>query len=164
MKEIIIDGNKIEISDESFEALKKQFVKPKSWKPKNGETCYRLEASSMVSCFTWRDGYLDWGAWSLGNVFETADEAYFESDKRHLLHKIKIWNETNGNIIDWSDNTQKTSFYFATEWNKLSIDAMTTIGCPTAGAYYFKTHKLVEKFFEDFDHDELKKYLFNVKE
>lgn len=37
MKKIIIDGKEIEISDESYEAFKKQFVKGGVWKPEMGD-------------------------------------------------------------------------------------------------------------------------------
>jgi len=52
MKRIIIDGNEVEISDESFNNLKKQFCGkdlPKSWAQLDRVGSYYISASSIIN-------------------------------------------------------------------------------------------------------------------
>jgi len=159
MKEIIIDGNKVEISDERAEELKKEFIKPKAWKPQNGEEYYYLDGSGFISRFLWR-GKLDEMdfAFNQGNVFQTLEEAEFERDKRELLHEIKIWREEN-DVTGFADSdlNHYTLTYF---WSDDEISCTGHFGVEYANGIHFKTEALAEKFLKDFDHDRLKKYLF----
>ena len=79
MKTITIDDKKIEISDESYEAFKKQFVtKDKAilWKPEEGEEYWCVGDGAKTYIFEWEaDNLHDSVRFELGNIFKTKEEA-----------------------------------------------------------------------------------------
>ena len=78
MKTITIDDKKIEISDESYEAFKKQFVtKDKAilWKPNVGEGHYYLTIEGLAYNTTGWNTIHDRYCYELGNIFKTKEEA-----------------------------------------------------------------------------------------
>ena len=78
MKTITIDDKKMEISDESYEAFKKQFVtKDKAilWKPNVGEGYYYLAIEGLAYNTTGWNTIHDRYCYELGNIFKTKEEA-----------------------------------------------------------------------------------------
>ena len=78
MKTITIDDKKIEISDESYEAFKKQFMtedKAILWKPNVGEGYYYLAIEGLAYNTTWWNNIHDRYCYEMGNVFKTKEEA-----------------------------------------------------------------------------------------
>lgn len=78
MKTITIDDKKIEISDESYEAFKKQFVtKDKAilWKPEEGERYHCVTSVVDVVWFCWYGTGTDRYYWEMGNILKTKEEA-----------------------------------------------------------------------------------------
>lgn len=78
MKTIIIDDKKIQISDESYEAFKKQFVtKDKAilWKPKVGQPYHYIGDAGCVAFFHWVSYYRESYYYDIGNIFKTKEEA-----------------------------------------------------------------------------------------
>lgn len=78
MKTIIIDDKKIEISDESYEALEKQFVtrdKAILWKPEIGQTYYYVDEEENIDYSHWNNCYSENLYYDIGNIFRTEEEA-----------------------------------------------------------------------------------------
>lgn len=78
MKTITIDDKKIEISDESYEAFKKQFVtKDKAilWRPEDGERFYCVSTYGAAEYYVWENSGWQIQDWELGNIFKTKEEA-----------------------------------------------------------------------------------------
>ena len=78
MKTITIDDKKIEISDESYEAFKKQFVtKDKAilWKPEIGQPYHYISSAGCVAFSHWDNLYNESYYYDIGNIFKTKEEA-----------------------------------------------------------------------------------------
>ena len=78
MKTIIIDDKKIEISDESYEAFKKQFVtKDKAilWKPEIGQLYHYISSVGCVAFSHWVNSYNESHYYDIGNIYKTKEEA-----------------------------------------------------------------------------------------
>lgn len=78
MKTIIIDDKKIQISDESYEAFKKQFVtKDKAilWKPEIGQPYHYINSTGGVVFSHWDNSYNENYYYDMGNIFKTQQEA-----------------------------------------------------------------------------------------
>lgn len=79
MKTITIDDKKIEISDESYEAFKKQFVtKDKAilWEPEKAKDYYIVSQGGSISSFRWySENDFDIHNQKMGNIFKTKEEA-----------------------------------------------------------------------------------------
>lgn len=78
MKTIIIDDKKIQISDESYEAFKKQFVaKDKAilWKPEDGDMYWFIGVEDDCQTINWNSDGVDQYAYEIGNTFKTRGEA-----------------------------------------------------------------------------------------
>ena len=77
MKTIIIDDKKIEISDEAYEAFKKQFVtKDRAilWKPEGNDGYFYIDAYGDI-CTNHKSGSGTEFRHELGNIFKTKEEA-----------------------------------------------------------------------------------------
>jgi len=78
MKTITIDDKKIEISDESYEAFKKQFVtKDKAilWKPEIGQLYHYISGAGRTDYSYWNKSYSVRYHYDIGNIFKTKEEA-----------------------------------------------------------------------------------------
>lgn len=78
MKTITIDDKKIEISDESYEAFKKQFVtndKAILWKPKVGQPYHYINDAGCTDHSYWNNYYSENYYYDIGNIFKTKEEA-----------------------------------------------------------------------------------------
>lgn len=78
MKKITIDNKTIEISDESYEAFKKQFIEPDKailWKPEKGERYRYINSSGRALSHYFDNDWVDKHYYSIGNMFKTEEEA-----------------------------------------------------------------------------------------
>ena len=79
MKTIIIDDKKIQISDESYEAFKKQFVtKDKAilWKPEGNDVYFYIDDYGDICTRSWGGKGTEFRfRHGLGNTFKTKEEA-----------------------------------------------------------------------------------------
>ena len=78
MKTITIDDKKIEISDESYEAFKKQFVtKDKAilWKPEIGQLYHYISGAGRTDYSYWNKSYSVRYHYDIGNIYKTKEEA-----------------------------------------------------------------------------------------
>jgi len=116
MKTITIDDKKIEISDESYEAFKKQFVtKDKAilWKPDEGERFWFVASSVKIRDTTWFNDISDKGFLEMGNVFKTKEEAE-EALKTGWIAKrkaeVEILRFIAENDLEWEWVTYKSNY------------------------------------------------------
>lgn len=167
MKTITIDDKKIEISDESYEAFKKQFVtKDKAilWKPEIGQPYHYINSAGGVEFSHWTNLYRENYYYDIGNTFKTKEEAQEALEtgwvaKRKAEVKTLRFIAENDLERDWeTDSTNYHVFYNhakgvfgVTSWNTLQF----------LGLSYFKSEKDAQKVIDAMT-PELK-ILFGVK-
>lgn len=154
MKTITIDDKKIEISDESYEAFKKQFVtKDKAilWKPE--KTYWYIEDAGEIftdegGCFGFEHRY------ELGNVFRTEEEAE-EALKTGWIAKRKAEVEILRFIAendlefepDWEDSLIKHFIQYSYSDERFKINFFVGNQCNT-GSFHFKSEKDAQKVID----------------
>lgn len=128
MKKITIDGKTIEISDESYEAFKKQFVVEEEW-PKSGDMYRYIDSSGDSAYSTCVNDDIDRFNKSIGNCYRTRGEAE-EALKTgwvvylQALERVKKYIKDNGLEFepDWSDNDEaKYGIYYNYQPDELRI-------------------------------------------
>lgn len=120
MKTITIDDKKIEISDESYEAFKKQFVtKDKAilWKPEIGQPYHYISSAGCVAFSHWDNLYNESYYYDIGNIFKTKEEAQEALDtgwvaKRKAEVKILRFIAENDLEWDWEAGESNYSLYY----------------------------------------------------
>lgn len=124
MKTITIDDKKIEISDESYEAFKKQFVtKDKAilWKPEIGQPYHYINSTGGVVFSHWDNSYNENYYYDMGNIFKTQQEAQEALDTGWVAKRkaeVKILRFIAENDLefepDWdNDNVNKYYVYYS---------------------------------------------------
>jgi len=93
---------KINKLEQELKELKKQAenYKPKYWKPKNGEKAWYIENDDICSSCQWISP-TDETLVTLGNVFQTEEEAEKELELRLATQRLKeaIWEANGGEFI-----------------------------------------------------------------
>jgi len=129
---IYLDGNKIEISDETAENMKKQFQK---------NLTYRDIKSKVTN---W------WIASQKITNEETCDSV------NNLIKLINVAKYLNGDWLpNWSDDTYKSRFYISIQ-NRILISNSKNI---PIGTVYFKSDKLCNQAIEILGEDIIKSAL-----
>lgn len=139
MPTITIDGNEIEISQESYDQLKQSLVKPAGrWKPKHGETYFSVHPSGgIVVVDRWIDASLDNRRWEMGSVFRTEEEAEHAAAVQKALTKISDFADFEP---DW-DNDDQTKYYIYYNHGDSRFNTSARIGCQCLNEIYFKTEE-----------------------
>lgn len=167
MKTIIIDDKKIEISDESYEAFKKQFVtKDKAilWKPEIGQPYHYINSAGGVEFSHWTNLYRENYYYDIGNTFKTKEEAQEALDtgwvaKRKAEVKILRFIAENDLERDWEAGEPNYGLYYHNrerEFDYLSLSNDRHSILP-----YFKSREDAQKVIDAMT-PELK-ILFGVK-
>ncbi len=107
MKTITIDDKKIEISDESYEAFKKQFVtKDKAilWKPEIGQTYWFADVDGCGEASMWDNDLCDEFRFSMGGIYRTGkerDEAFKTGWIAKRKAEVEILRFIAENDLEW---------------------------------------------------------------
>ena len=119
MKTITIDDKKIEISDESYEAFKKQFVtKDKAilWKPEEDEGYWFAARSDTTSeNVFWCNDVIDRSNHELGNCFKTKEEAQEALDTGWIAKRkaeVKILRFIAENDLEGSNEDDRYVMFY----------------------------------------------------
>lgn len=119
MKTITIDNKTIEISDESYEAFKKQFVKDSIREPEDGDEYWFIDPYGDAEASYWGGTTTDAFCASIGNCFQSEEEAE-EALKTgwvaylQALKRLKDYIAENGLEFepDWSSYEDKWAVFF----------------------------------------------------
>lgn len=109
MKTIIIEGQSISISDESFEALKKSLLKKDSrFVPEVGQEYYYTNSWGDKSFSTWSGRIADTFCLGQGNVFATEEEAKKHAEKLKAISDVVNYCYENDLVVDcdWENESQ----------------------------------------------------------
>lgn len=109
MPKIKIDGKEIEISQESYEAFKEQFLKEeKRWVPKLGEEYWFVNTIGIEYQGEWENDYIDNFRLNTGNCFKTENEMEKHLEKLHAIAEVTKYCYDNDLVLDpdWEDFKQ----------------------------------------------------------
>lgn len=152
MKSIILEGKSVQISDESFEALKKSLIKEERWVPEIGDMYYFLNVNGTAVVIDCNNDKGDLFRLGQNNVFKTGEEAKAHSEKLHAISKITNYCWENGLAKEWVKGEENYSIYlvkgdFETDYD---YDYKNLLVLP-----YLKSEEACEEVIEKFE-DELK--------
>lgn len=134
------------------------------WRGKRNDTYYYFSGSYRLFDTVESEDNYDDNNYQFGNYFKTKEEAEFARKKRLIYQQLKDYAlEHNTKEIDW-DNYSLSKFCIAYDYhdNDLFIDAMQIVKYPNA--VYFTSEKIAENAIGEIGEDNIKKYLFGVKE
>lgn len=170
MKTITIDDKKIEISDESYEAFKKQFVtKDKAilWKPKVRQPYHYISSAGCVAFSHWVNYYNESYYYDIGNIFKTKGEAQEALDTGWLAKRkaeVKILRFIAENDLefepDW-DTNDANKYYVYYSYDSRGFQVTESCRHQHSILPYFKSREDAQKVIDAMT-PELK-ILFGVK-
>ena len=155
--------------DERIEELTKELEILKKLKdgsdvfklPEFGEGVYVVLANGQV------EDTLEWnkenswmvGAWNQGNVFSDLESATFESERREVIHNLRLLAEPIS--VDWVEDGPKHWFFSYSPYLGFQIES--TNNMRTAGTIYYDSIEHAKAALAFVGEDKIKKYLLGVK-
>ncbi len=140
-------------------------IKDKSQWPSDGDKYYYLDNYGDVYCDHWktvcddRPTAADADRRDIGNVFKTEEEARFERERLKVLNQLKrlsdddqVWDGIN---LHYHIIYDKVADMFEVHMNSYLI---------LSHGYWFKSGESADAAIKAIGKDNLKKYVFNVKE
>ena len=164
-----IDGEKIEISEETANNLKEKFSEKSPYEFNNLKETYILNGEGkVVNSYKYIDSYQK-GAIKQGNIFRTREEAQHESNKRKAIFKIKkyIYDNFGYDPTDWADWSDDKSKIYITRWCSTDIyDVMFSYSVSKqlkcySPIGYLKTEDQAQEIIKEFEKE--LKIIFNIK-
>ena len=148
---IMLDGKKIELSEETAENLKRELaVKKEVWKPKKNEKYYLITGKGSVEHAKNKEWGIDIDLLKYGNYFKTKEEAEKISKIISLYLRMSKWADTFNDEFDLSRNTCRYYIYFNKKtgfeirWVDLNNNSKEFF------QIYFSSKKLAEQCLSEF--------------
>ena len=167
MKTIIIDNKKIEISDESCEAFKKQFVtKDKAilWKQQGGNNYWTNSEYYQYIVSEWESDAADYQRYELGNIYKTKEEAQEALDTGWIAKRkaeVKILRFIAENDLEWDWEAGESNYGLYYHSREREFDYLILFNNKHSILPYFKSREDAQKVIDAMT-PELK-ILFGVK-
>lgn len=164
-KEEIIMNKILEMENE-IKNLKEELNKqeePKTnrrWKPEEGDKYYYVEFYGKVDVRPWSDSLFDCGAYCIGNVFKTREEAEFEIEKLKVLAELKEYADDDK---EWNKGNTHWCIKYDTDDRYMYADAYDYI-MQVPSKFYFSSNLQAQKAIKAIGEERLKKYYFCVEE
>nr|DAT71101.1 MAG TPA: Protein of unknown function (DUF2829) [Caudoviricetes sp.] len=137
------------------------------WKPQRGVKYFSIDGDGELdwNLYDAEDTYYDNSRMSIGNYFQTEQQAEFMIEKLKVIHELKIFAvENNEEEIDWNNDDQKKFFlYYNCMANEVSVDWVPYIKDIPFNVY-FTGKSIAEKSIDAIGIERLKKYYFEVEE
>ena len=139
--------------------------KKKMWEPKIKGNYYLISGTGRISCNPYDDDDTDKRFLSLGNCFQTEEQAKFMAEKLKVIHELqKFAYENNEKEIDWNDAKQYKQFLiYDIEDKKVCVDYKTYVKSEPFNIY-FTSFDIARKAIKTIGEDRIKKYYFDVEE
>lgn len=139
--------------------------KKKMWEPKIKENYYLIVNTGRIDCYSYDNDDADKCLQSIGNCFQTEEQAQFVVEKLKVIHELKIFAvENNEEEIDWNNDKQKKFFlHYNCITNRVSVDWNTYIKDISFNVY-FTSESIAKKSIDAIGIERLKKYYFEVEE
>ena len=139
--------------------------KSKVWKPKIENIYYYIDESEGVSFGYWGNDYMDEYLYSIGNCFQTKEEAEFAVERLKVIAELKRFaQEHNEKEIDWRDYGQ-CKYYIFCEYHE-HVEYID-IGCVKeckSNDICFTSEKIAQQAIDAIGEDRIKKYYFEVED
>lgn len=147
MKKITLGGDRIEVSEEKFEELKKLLESPKRFKPKMKQVYHSVNSIGGKEQDIWTNHKLDNYRYEVGNCFET--EADLDHAEAVRKARVKIENSTDFEP-SWEDEEQeKWVVYYDYQDKELHASSHTFIR--DYGQVYYASEEEAEQAIEDLE-------------
>ena len=161
MKKIIIDNKEIEISEESFKALKDSLIvdENRRFKPKYDELYWYIDSNGEVDWCSWDDDEIDTFRYANHNIYKTEEEADRALEIRNILNKYS-YDFTREELED--ENLVKCSILVHPASRKLQINKNFSY---FYGTRLFKTQEDCQKAIDEIGYEDYITYCImgNIK-
>lgn len=139
--------------------------KKKMWEPKIKENYYLIVHTGRIGCYSYDDDDTDKRFQSIGNCFQTEEQAEFMVEKLKIIHELKTFAvENNEEEINWNDDGQKKFFlYYSYSANQVLVNYVISMK-ENPFNVYFTSESIAEKSVEAIGEERLIKYYFEVEE
>lgn len=156
------------IFTDDWEVVEEKKEKKTWWKPEMWQKYYQIDWDGRVFDMTYDDTSGDRGSISIGNCFQTVEQAKFMVEKLKVIHELeKFAYENNEEEIDWNNKGQN-KYYLVAKYSidgTIHVDSFYTIsfkGIPFD--IYFTSKKIAKKAVEIVGEKRILKYYFDVNE
>jgi hypothetical protein len=138
--------------------------KSKAWKPAHGQTVYVLTADNKAGTLRYNDrcNHYDRMAYEIGNIFPTNEAAEEEAKRRKILKRWKDLSIESGEEENPWDNKH---MHYSVFYNCMKKTTEIFITDDTKrDSVYFATEKSLRAAIKEIGEENIKKYMFNIKE
>lgn len=136
----------------------------KRWRAGDEENYYSITGDGVTIEVVEEEDAYDSNRYQLGNYFKTKEEAEFARKKQLIYQKLKDYAlEHNTEEIDWINyNQTKWIIGYNNDYKKIRYYWITSL--IHINQIYFTSEKIARDAVEEIGEDNIKKYLFGVKE
>lgn len=140
--------------------LEKVLVKPKPtsiWDLKDGDSYCYLESEGTITLGSWCENTVSKRKRAHGNVFLTGKEAEFEVERRKIEAILLKYGRREFKNRDYN-------FYILYDHNGSLVTILNDTFCQYSNTIYFDTEELCQKALIAAGEENIKKYIFGVKD
>ena len=156
---------KIEQLQKQLDELKNVKIEEtkKKWIPERYEIYYFVESDCSISCCKFYNDDFDNGCISVGNCFQTKEEAQFVADKIKYTLMFKHYVEEHSELLDWENEEQhKWCVFYNYITHKIDFDY--TDRYKEQGTVYASSEQVLQNAIEYVGEDNVKKYILEVED
>lgn len=150
-----------------WEVVEEKKEKKTWWKPEMWQKYYQIDWDGRVFDMTYDDTSGDRGSISIGNCFQTVEQAKFMVEKLRVIHELEKFAFENNEeeIISNFKNILKTMYFLRMEIKSKKIEVVSS---PTHKYLpfniYFSSEEIARKAIETIGEERIKKYYFGVED
>lgn len=157
VEEIVDKYKGYEIDEKELEKI---LVKPKPtsiWDLKDGDSYCYLESEGTITLGSWCENTVSKRKRAHGNVFLTGKEAEFEVERRKIEAILLKYGRRKFKYKDYN-------FYIIYDHAELSVAISNNTFLHHLNMIYFDTKELCQQAVEEAGEENIKKYIFGVKD
>lgn len=141
--------------EDRIRELEDKYKTEEEFKPEYGDEYWAISSRGEPDKFRWAGDIIDKGAFNLGNIFRTKEEAEFEVGRLKVLRELeKMGRPYDNRFMNWRiylDGNGDIDYYCETEERNIY------------GNYYFRSRYEVIKAVYKISEERIKKYLFGFE-
>ena len=139
--------------------------KKKWWEPELDEEYYIICSDGSIDYNNYDGDYADKCIMTIGNCFQTEEQAEFMAEKLRVIHELeKFAYENNEEEIDWNDTNQE-KLYLTMNYTDKCIDIFYTyVWIYSPSNIYFTSKKIAKEAIETIGEERIKQYYCGVEE
>ena len=124
--------------------------------PKYKDFYWGVNAKGKVFCDTWEGFKFEKDMLSIGNVYQTENEAVLAVEKLKVKAELRKFSKPfEDDISDWY-------IFYDTESQRIYTDSR--MYCQTQGAIYFESEQVAQQAIKSVGEERIKKYIFGVED